>query len=131
MTPGEHCGYARPEPGYLYGCVLNEDGNSCFALVMFWEAQEQCDRLNECKGITMDVRQRFHAFTLRTSSVILGSRGELYSWLKQCTSNIQSLAGPQLGYPLLQAKQRGLNQIGTFVNGRPTVYVSVASYRDP
>jgi len=131
MAHGEHCGYAAPEAGYLDGCVLNNANRSCFAVVMFWEAQEECNRLIDCKGITMDVKQRFRAFTLRTSSVIHHSLGEEYSWLKQCTTKSWALGGPQLGYPLLLAKELALNQVGTFVNGRPTVYVSVASYRDP
>lgn len=127
---GKHCRYTAPEPGYLGRCIQNGEGG-CVQFFMFFEAQEKCDSLDECKGITMDVFERFHPFTIRTDNKLLESPEEQYSWIKKCTTNVQSLVGPQAGYPLLLAKQRSLNQIGTFVNGRPTVYVTIASYRDP
>jgi len=126
---GKHCWYAEPEPGYLGGCIQHEEGG-CVQFLMFFEAQEACDSQNECKGITMAVYERYHPFTIRTDTKILESPREEYSWIKECTTNVQSLAGPQPGYPLLSAKEKALNQIGTFVNGRPTVYVTIASYRD-
>lgn len=79
----------------------------------------------------MDVYERYHPFSIRTENSIKVSPREEYSWIKECTTNVQSLAGPQAGYTLLSAKERALNHIGTFVNGKPTIYVTVASYRDP
>jgi len=126
---GKHCRYTAPKPGFLEGCLRNKDGG-CIVYRMFFEAQEACESHAECMGITMDVSERFHPFTIRTESKIFESPRDEYSWIKECTTNVQSLAGPQDGYPLLLAKERILNQIGTFVNGRPTVYVTIASYRD-
>jgi len=129
-TTGTHCRFTEPKAGYLVGCILENEGTYCAEFVMFYEAQEACEAQSECKGITMDVYQRYHAFTLRTSTDLRKSPGEEYSWLKECVTNVVSLTGPQPGYPLLSAKEIALNQIGTFVNGRPTVYVTIASYRD-
>jgi len=85
---GKHCRYTAPSPGDIGECLGNKESD-CLKFVMFFEAQEACEATSNCEGITMDVHERYHPFTIRTEGSIKESPREEYSWMKDCTTNVE------------------------------------------
>jgi len=131
----KNCSWTGPFAGFLPGCP-----KSCSKYKFFWEAQEACEKLGStCGGITVNTKairsviwkdpgifelRGSHRITSPKDSVMAGKRtNEEWSYLKNCDIAIQSESE-------LSEEEIELDNKKLMVNGEPTIFVGVASYRD-
>jgi len=121
------CSWEGPFRGYLAGCP--SDG--CSEYRYFWEAQDACVTLgNSCGGITAQKTKKIARFSEDTPLMFEvrhdqepqpGPRDE-WSYVKNCASPPE----PYLEKDAFEIDARA----NKMIDGRPTIFVGIASYRD-
>ncbi|ETO21704.1 hypothetical protein RFI_15499, partial [Reticulomyxa filosa] len=120
------CVFTGPHKGYLETCASDE----CKRFYYYEDAKEACLKMKDCVGITRVPGLR-QSFELRAVAPVVVSDNDEYSTcqingMKQMLTDSTVTSPPD---PFVETVTR-YEQIGSKVNGLPTIYVGVASYRD-
>jgi len=113
------CKFEEAEAGYLAGCTTD----NCLRFASLEQAKEACLAIGDgCGGVIQDMSGQFET---RSGSTVQASASGEKAFRRVCKFTV-------VPPPPAYAPPPGmdLDDLGTKVSGRPTVYVSVASYRD-
>lgn len=112
------CRYLPEQPGFLSGCA--QDGCKSYATKA--EAVAACDGMGRCGGVT---RQHDGSYQARAGNEVTKTGSGEMSTPRRCRFRRVPPPAEYTPYP-----GTDIDSIGSKVDGRPTIYVSVASYRD-
>ena len=140
------CEFAGPTAGYLGECT---DHDKCTPHTTLISALDLCSEDSQCGGVTRirgdDVTGTLEHFELRAGTSVQPSPdGSETSFVRHCSTtsmlgNAESTASLVLMHdvdplpPFYDPKNDGISSpddVGSFVNGLPTIYLMLASYRD-
>lgn len=119
------CSFEGPSAGFLGGCVQD-----CKAFQNLALAQEACLQDRDCTGFT--ATKGASVFQLRAGADVQESPGDReHSWVKVCPESFaaKDVPPPAEWQPTPEAAA-DLDSIGSFVDGHPTIFIGLASYRD-
>jgi len=120
-SAGKSCGFSKPQTGFIGGCT-GPEGKSCVDKETWKEAAETCVHTDNCGGIILNPSGAGASYQLRSGTRVTSSPAGEVSWIKSCPSTMTDV---------FSTDDRKLNKIGKIVNGHPTIFIGIASYRDP
>jgi len=123
---GNGCGFSGPAPGFLGGCA-----SDCSPYKTLQKALNVCAGTRECGGVTGSKSK--DRYELRSYQIYTSETGE-ESYTKQvsleCHNKIPDLPKTPYG-DWKPPADKDLDAVGSFVDGQPTIFISIAAYRDP
>eukprot|EP00658_Telonema_sp_P-2_P057145 TRINITY_DN4560_c0_g1_i1.p1 TRINITY_DN4560_c0_g1~~TRINITY_DN4560_c0_g1_i1.p1 ORF type:complete len:357 (-),score=69.27 TRINITY_DN4560_c0_g1_i1:88-1158(-) len=127
VQAGNGCVYAGPKPGFLGGCATD-----CRPYPSLAEALNVCAGSRSCGGVTASASKR--AFELRQNPIVRHSQTAEMSYVKQQSKECHNL--PEPPPPAVHGAWQNpigvdLDTLGSFVDNQPTIFISIAAYRDP
>eukprot|EP00912_Choanoflagellata_sp_UC4_P000804 UC4_evm2s506 len=134
VTTSSKCKFTGPHMGFIGGCSMD-----CAGFKSLDKALDICSRHNDCNGVTMTEG----VYQLRSNPKVDPSPSGEKSYLKLASSSACLKAGRYkdereiIAPPPLDFWEpppgRDVDEVTakSYINGQPTIFISIASYRDP
>jgi len=121
LAEGTSCSWEGPFPGFLPGCP-KRDGALCKKYHVFHEAQDACALLRGfCGGVVAQAGSPMRFELREGSSPYRSTESAEWSYVMNCSKPVAEE---------FTEEDRLLDESGTFIDGNPTIYIGIASYRD-